>query len=311
MASWLPVRVRVREWLQARLERSGARLPPPHYLTVCAVIKDEGRYLLEWLAFHRAAGVDHFLLYDNDSSDETPAIVAAFERAFPGSITLIAWPGQAQQWKVYEDAINRRLPKLSRWAAFIDGDEFLYGVSEDLKDIMRSFEAVSCLCVYWLVFGSSGHVEAPEGLCIENFRRCASRTSKANGRYKSIAKVSRLKGRAAVHLMPVWGRVVDEGWNDIDRKAGRSPKGLLTRVRINHYIVKSHAEWRVKQARGLATARDGDDDRYRPDSFFAENDRNERQDKVALRFAPEVKAMMAIVAAAEAADAPTNGGFSG
>ena len=46
-------------------------------IAVCAIFKDEGPYLLEWLAFHKLIGVDLFFLYDNDSSDGGSDIIAA------------------------------------------------------------------------------------------------------------------------------------------------------------------------------------------------------------------------------------------
>jgi hypothetical protein len=31
-------------------------------IAICAIFKDEARYLLEWLAFHRLIGVDSFVV---------------------------------------------------------------------------------------------------------------------------------------------------------------------------------------------------------------------------------------------------------
>jgi hypothetical protein len=38
-------------------------------IAICAIFKNEGPHLLEWLAFHNMTGVDHFVLYDNGSTD--------------------------------------------------------------------------------------------------------------------------------------------------------------------------------------------------------------------------------------------------
>ena len=32
-------------------------------LAVCAIFKNEGPFLLEWIAYHRAQGLDYFVLY--------------------------------------------------------------------------------------------------------------------------------------------------------------------------------------------------------------------------------------------------------
>ena len=39
-------------------------------LAIGAIFKNEGPYILEWIAFHRAVGVDRFFIADN-ASDET------------------------------------------------------------------------------------------------------------------------------------------------------------------------------------------------------------------------------------------------
>lgn len=40
---------------------------PKHNLTVCTLIPGEGRFLPEWLVYHRLMGVDHFALYDTSA----------------------------------------------------------------------------------------------------------------------------------------------------------------------------------------------------------------------------------------------------
>ena len=41
-------------------------------LAIGAIVKNEGPYLLEWIAFHRVVGVDRFFIADNASTDEGP-----------------------------------------------------------------------------------------------------------------------------------------------------------------------------------------------------------------------------------------------
>ena len=47
-------------------------------LAIVAIFKDEGKYLKEWLDYHLLAGVDHFYLYNNDSSDDYAEVLAPY-----------------------------------------------------------------------------------------------------------------------------------------------------------------------------------------------------------------------------------------
>jgi hypothetical protein len=70
-----------------------------HFLAMAAIVKNEGRYLREWIEFHRLMGVEHFYIYDNGSTDNTPEILEPYVRT--GLVTATAWPGQVQQLLAY------------------------------------------------------------------------------------------------------------------------------------------------------------------------------------------------------------------
>ena len=36
-------------------------------IIICAILKDETPYLIEWVEHHLQIGVEHFVLYDNNS----------------------------------------------------------------------------------------------------------------------------------------------------------------------------------------------------------------------------------------------------
>ena len=38
-------------------------------LSICAIFKNEAKYLKEWIEYHRIFGVDHFYLYNIGSRD--------------------------------------------------------------------------------------------------------------------------------------------------------------------------------------------------------------------------------------------------
>ena len=41
-----------------------------YLLSICAIFKNEGHYLKEWIEFHKLQGVEHFFLYNNNSTDD-------------------------------------------------------------------------------------------------------------------------------------------------------------------------------------------------------------------------------------------------
>ncbi|MBQ4405038.1 MAG: glycosyltransferase family 92 protein [Selenomonadaceae bacterium] len=94
-----------------------------HNLAVVAILKDEGNYLKEWLDYHLLAGVDHFYLYDNDSSDNQAEVAKPYIEA--GLVDYFSLPGKAMQMVAYNDAV-KRFKFHCRYMAFIDLDEFVY-----------------------------------------------------------------------------------------------------------------------------------------------------------------------------------------
>ena len=57
-------------------------------LAICAIFRDEARYLAEWLEFHQRQGVERFYLYENNSTDDWERALAPFSDA----VELHRWP---------------------------------------------------------------------------------------------------------------------------------------------------------------------------------------------------------------------------
>ena len=59
-------------------------------MAACLRFKDVARYLPEWLEFHSMVGVEHFYLYNNNSTDNYQEALAPYVR--DGLVTLHEWP---------------------------------------------------------------------------------------------------------------------------------------------------------------------------------------------------------------------------
>lgn len=143
--------------------------PPPQrstnhtrYLTIATMMKNQRRWLREWIEFNMMVGVEHFILYDNDSTDQPLEVLQYYIDA--GYVTVVPWPPKtvpepypattvmeqwqdswfrdsvetclAKTWTIHQqgpcqmaafiDAIRRTKNGVSRWLGVWDVDEFLY-----------------------------------------------------------------------------------------------------------------------------------------------------------------------------------------
>lgn len=250
-------------------------LSPPRLLAIAAIIKDEARNLKEWISFHLAAGVEHIFLYDNGSSDDTPDILQSFIRA--GQITLTAWPHftseQNTQCLAYAHAISA-YRHLYRWIACIDVDEFLFPVeAASLVDVLKDYEDIPALAVYWINFGTSGHREYQERGVLDSYVMRQRIGDGPDGRtrtnYKSVVQAARIEGIISAHafsspLYPVLA--LDEERKPIVSEEYKPI--ACNRIRINHYFTKSQAEWDRKAVQASSRA-PGHSVRERRERFLA------------------------------------------
>jgi hypothetical protein len=223
-----------------------------NYLAVCAIYRDEGPYLREWVEFHRLVGVERFFLYDNLSTDDHAEILRPYVEE--GLVELNPWPIHPAQIQAYEDCLLRHRGD-TRWIAFIDLDEFLFSpLGRPLPDVLAGYEQYSGVGVNWAVFGTSGHRTRPEGLVLENFTRRTDRN--INKTIKSIVDPSDVRAFCVPHFFMLRsGPTVDENGRPITRLPfSATDEVSFERLRVNHYATKSEEEFRSKLSRGHADA---------------------------------------------------------
>lgn len=236
-------------------------LKPDRDLACVAIIKNEAKYLNEWVSFHLMAGIEHLYLYDNGSTDQTPAVLARYVE--DGRVTVIDWPhfasGLNTQCLAYSHAISSLRGKY-KWLAFIDVDEFLYPVQDStLIEVLRDYEDIPALGVYWINFGTSDHEAYQPSGVLSNFRKRQTIGTGPNGttitNYKSIVQPALIDGVISAHafhssLHPILA--LDEARQPIRHEKYRRVQ--CNRIRINHYFTKSISEWNEKVERASCRA---------------------------------------------------------
>jgi hypothetical protein len=151
-----------------------------HYLAVCAIFRDEAFYLEEWLSFHHLMGVSHFYLYNDRSEDDYMTVLTPWiEKGF---VTLVDWHAKNQK-PAYNHCIKKNKMK-ARWIAFIDLDEFLFSpLSKDITSVLKQYSDCAAIFVYWVLFGSSGHINKPKEGVIKSYTKCMDFESALNDNF--------------------------------------------------------------------------------------------------------------------------------
>lgn len=259
---------------------------------ICAIAKDEGRYIGEWIAHHRAIGFDRIWLYDNDSIDDTAAVAARW----PDFVQVVAWPdrpGRKAQFDAYAHFLAEHA-EAAEWVMWLDCDEF---VNPKIHESIGAFlEDVSgpAIGINWRVFGDNGHAEYAPGLVIERFTRASAEGFGPNHIIKTIARFD------AIAASSIHSPVLKDGRTLLSPsghplKPAPSVRQDVTEhglIAVNHYCTKSRGEWRLKRARGMADMPPGHPDRMRDDGFFAVHNKNDTDERSILRFVPRVRALL-------------------
>jgi hypothetical protein len=226
------------------------RRRPPHYLSVCAIYRNEAPYLREWIEFHRLMGVERFYLYDTGSDDDHLRVLRPY--ADEGMAVLHDWSTRVDyrqspfeyiakgQLAAYDHCL-REYGDRSRWVAFIDVDEFLFPPQGGtLTDVLPEYEHWPAVGVNWAIFGPSGHRLKPPGLVTESYLKRLDHP--ANRTIKSVVDPSRVAECSGIHTFRYDHLgTVDE--NHHPTHAGMTKSVSFSRLRINHYMTKSVEEY--------------------------------------------------------------------
>ncbi len=256
--------------LRHKIKRDGSC--PRHYLSVCAIAKDEGQYFDEWIRWHLSQGVGKFYIYDNESTDSTRKVLAPYIEQ--GIVDYKYWPGHRMQIAAYDHCMEHHRFE-SRWIAFIDIDEFIVPVKDaKATDFLKRMESFSAVEINWLCYGSSGQKNKRKAPVMERFRRHSQPDHILNRHVKSIVDPRRVVCMIGCHdAAALRGDTADSHGNAIKKNfRDRPPQQDV--IRINHYAVKSYEEFVEKQKRGRASGRQ----KTVKDEYFVKYDLNDLEE---------------------------------
>lgn len=255
-----------KQLMTARSEKSEF----PNFLSVVAIMKNEAKYLQEWLEYYRIIGVDKFYLYDNGSTDETAKILKPYIES--GIVELTYLLGEKMQIPAYTDFITR-FKNDTKWAIIVDLDEFVVSKKCGITDFLRKLpNKVSQIIVPWIFFGSNGHKTQPDGLVIENYTKRATKPRL----YKSIINPRRVLVMKC-HEHTVVGKTIFQ---------------KMDTLLVNHYYCKSLQEYLRRANRGDALNGNDFAQKEFVKSTFDKFDTNDVPDLFIQQYVPAIKDRM-------------------
>lgn len=245
--------------------------------------------MTEWIEFHRLVGAEHFYLYNNNSSDDYKAVLAPFQQE--GIVTLYEWPNVPASPGAEEHCVKNHA-RDARWIAILDDDEFLFSpCADDIRPILNNYRDFPAIAVHWLIFGSSGHIERPEGGVIQSYTQCASRVSET---IKSIVNPRRVKAGKSTHYMLYKDDAIAVNEKKQSVKVSHSKPPTAEFLRINHCWSKSLEDGRNKIGRGSAVDQWGITNPRSMDFWHRHDAANNAVEDLAIqRFLPALKAKLA------------------
>ena len=265
-------------------------------VSICAIFKNEELYLKEWIEFNKIAGVEHFYLYNNNSTDNYLAVLAPYIEE--GLVTLTQWPKNQAQIECYNTCI-KNFKNESKWIGFIDIDEFVVPIDmENIYEFLKPFENKrGSVKIYWRMFGTSGLMNRdPNSLVTESFTVCWPK-------YYSVGKCfyntsfdydeNYISNKLMHHeLWTKYKGINMPPVNAFDKVA----YGLINTVKsnqhpiqINHYFTKSYSEYALKKSKGdVFFINNPHDEEY----FYLHEQENTATDYSAYKFLIKLKLAM-------------------
>jgi hypothetical protein len=165
-------------------------------------VQNENHIIIEWIEHNIKLGIDHIYIYDDCSDISLNTYLCIhLKKEYIDKITIfrINYNVFTEYEVANSDNNNKQLhimnhfichyKHVSKWCLFCDVDEFI-NINNDntmkITTFMEQYEHSNGIFIPWLNFGSSYHINQPEGSICKKFK-CHNSTYDLNG--KSLCKL--------------------------------------------------------------------------------------------------------------------------
>lgn len=238
-----------------------------YLVTTC--MKDEGPFIIEWLAWHKSIGIQDFVVFTNDCTDGTDLLLDRLDEM--GELRHLPNPALASansRFQLFSIAYTPYLAEFKRADYYIsmDVDEFINIRSGDgqMSDLLAKAGPFDALSMSELNHGSNMHEDFEPGLLIDQFprhQREGPGAQKSRRGVKTIVRLDEKLQHVRNHRPDLKHDLGQVTWldgsgrplaslHDDPSENGIDVRGTYDLVVLDHFPLRSLNSYLVKMHRG-------------------------------------------------------------
>ena len=188
------------------------------------IINDDTHIINEWIIHHIInINIDHIYIYDDRSKKSINKTISILPEDIRKKVTVITIEDDINFYnhndfnksllydmELYIKSENikqiyfhnhflKNYKNISKWCYLCDVDEFIY-LNNDIKldNILNEHDNFDIIFIPWLIYGSSFHINQPEGLVVDNFKYHSNKYNKIG---KSFYKMNNINYISNPHII--------------------------------------------------------------------------------------------------------------
>lgn len=203
---------------------------------IVTIVKNEHRYLEEWVVYHLFLGFNKIIIYEDYGSKSHKEICDTYTNVelIPLSKTeVLDFKGTKTQRTLFDYALKKYKGTYD-WILFSDPDEFLI-LEQPLEKLLNDYNDYTGIILDWKLFNANKHITRPEGGIMENYTQDIDILLDNSPVWNKKSFVNLNKAESWLYPVHIIKDGVDVEFNPDYLKR----KKVFKKAWLNHYFCKS------------------------------------------------------------------------